>query len=67
MPKIDIIIDEQGNMQQRFQEFTEEDPACLCAEKVHEEMRGQGFEFSNLRTLSRKHQHDHKHTHTHGF
>jgi len=65
MPKIEIIIDEQGSMQQRLQEFTEEDPACECIEKIHEGMRAQGFEFEGVRTLSRSHEHAHTHSHSH--
>lgn len=65
MPKIEIIIDEQGNMQQRLQEFTEEDPACICVEKIYKSMEAQGFVFENIRTLSRDHEHAHKHAHTH--
>ena len=54
MPKVEIIIDEQGNMKQRFFEFTKEDPACLCAEKLHGQMRTEGFVFENMTILSRE-------------
>jgi len=66
MPKIEIIIDEQGNMKQRFFEFTKEDPACLCAEKLHGQMRMEGFEFESMKILSRGHEHTHDHAHSHG-
>ena len=66
MPKIEIVIDEQGNAQQTYSEFTAENPACLCREKIRNALGEYGLAVTEEKVQERTKGHQHTHVHDHG-
>lgn len=64
MAEIVEEIGKGGRLVTKMQNFTPEDPACLCYERLNERMKGMGVS-TQVEATEAGHAHEHGHEHTH--